>query len=149
MRLALLACCLAATAFAGGKKPGGSIVLNGEETAVRWSDGDSFHIKSGKYEGKGTRLVGYNTLETFGPVHRWGEWTRQELFEIAKEQRDGRRLEGLGPAPPTASRRATSRLLVNCPDLAAGDGEAGPRRWPTPSRARSSTRRCWRRRPRR
>ena len=30
------------------------------------------------------RLLGVNALETFGPVHRWGGWRREELLAIAR-----------------------------------------------------------------
>src|SRR5882757_1640206 len=63
----------------------GAIVLNDDRTAVNWTDGDSFKIQDGKFKGAGTRLQGYNTLEAYGPVHRWGEWSAQELFELAEE----------------------------------------------------------------
>src|SRR5688572_27197595 len=63
----------------------GNIVLNGEKQQVNWTDGDSFKFKEGKFKGAGTRLQGYNTLEAYGPVHRWGEWTAQELFELAED----------------------------------------------------------------
>jgi micrococcal nuclease len=116
LRTSLLLALLTAPALAGGPHPGGSITLNGEETSVRWSDGDSFHIKSGKYEGKGTRLQGYNTLEVFGPVHRWGDWKPSELYEVAK-----------GSAKIAASKDwvcttdgkadGYGRLLINCPEL--------------------------------
>ena len=52
-----------------------SIVLNGEKTEVVWTDGDSFKIKSGPHQGHGTRLQRFNTLEAYGPVHSWGQWT--------------------------------------------------------------------------
>lgn len=94
----------------------GSIVLNGEKTEVRWTDGDSFNFKSGPHKGKGTRLQGYNTLEAFGPVHRWGEWTAKELYDIAK---------GASQVAATQEWECTTdgkedgyhRLLVNCPKL--------------------------------
>lgn len=116
MRLVLLAGCLATTALAGGKKPGGSIILNGEETAVRWSDGDSFHIKSGKYEGRGTRLAGYNTLETFGPVHRWGEWKPGELYELAKSSATIAASQDW-TCTTDGKQDGYRRLLVSCPEL--------------------------------
>ncbi|MBS1149932.1 MAG: nuclease (SNase domain protein) [Myxococcaceae bacterium] len=93
------------------------LVLNGEETEVVWTDGDSFKIKSGQYKGSGTRLQRYNTLEAFGPVHQWGGWTPRELFEIAKASStvaasqkwacttDGK-LDGY------------RRLLIDCPEAA-------------------------------
>jgi len=105
----------------GKKKAGkgtGFLFLNGERTEVHWSDGDSFKVKSGPFAGRGTRLSGYNTLESFGPVHSWGAWTPEELYAIAKSSAavasaqewtcttDGK-ADGYG------------RLLVLCPDLAA------------------------------
>lgn len=95
----------------------GVIILNGQKTQVRWSDGDSFDFLDGPYEGQGSRLVGYNTLESYGPVHRWGLWQREELYEMTK-----------GDAHVCASQEwecttggepdAYQRVLVNCPKLA-------------------------------
>jgi micrococcal nuclease len=110
---------LSVTAFAKHKKHDarGTIVLNGTKTAVHWSDGDSFKVSEGEFKGKGTRLVGYNTLEAYGPVHQWGEWTAEELFALAEAS-----------APVAAAKEWTCttdgkedgyhRLLINCPDLA-------------------------------
>jgi micrococcal nuclease len=101
----------------GGHSAKGTLRVNGEEVEVKWSDGDSFKFKSGTYEGRGTRLVGFNTLEAYGPVHRWGTWTPQELFALAESSSrvagekqwtcttDGK-LDGYG------------RVLVDCPELA-------------------------------
>jgi endonuclease YncB( thermonuclease family) len=104
----------------------GSVTLNGEVTEVLWTDGDSFKVKSGQFDGSGTRLQGYNTLEAYGPVHRWGDWSAQELFALAEES-----------APHAAQKRwqcltdgkkdGYGRLLVSCPDLTRamiGDGYA-------------------------
>ncbi|MBE2251628.1 MAG: thermonuclease family protein [Myxococcus sp.] len=100
-----------------GHSAKGAVLINGEQVEVKWSDGDSFKFKSGKYEGRGTRLVGFNTLEAYGPVHRWGTWTPQELFALAESSSqvagdtvwtcttDGK-VDGYG------------RVLVDCPDLA-------------------------------
>jgi endonuclease YncB( thermonuclease family) len=95
----------------------GFITLNGERVEVRWTDGDSFKIKEGARKGLGTRLTGYNTLEAYGPVHQWGEWTAQELFELAKRS-----------SQVAAAREWTcstdgkldgyKRLLVHCEGLA-------------------------------
>jgi len=95
----------------------GFIVLNGERTKVLWSDGDSFDFKSGRYDGQGTRLVGYNTLEAYGPVHRWGSWTREELYAIAKS---GARLAASQEWECTTQGEpdAYGRVLVDCPKLA-------------------------------
>lgn len=122
LRLLLAALLVAAPALAKDKKKKGhaekgTLVINGEQTEVRWSDGDSFKFRSGPFDGRGTRLVGYNTLEAYGPVHRWGSWTPHELFALAEASSalaasrawtcttDGK-VDGYG------------RVLVNCPDLA-------------------------------
>jgi len=98
------------------KPMNGIVVLDGVRMGVRWSDGDSFKFTAGPHQGKGTRLLGYNTLETFGPVHRWGGWSGQELYEIAK-----------GSAAVAASQEwkctwggksdGYGRMLVECPEL--------------------------------
>ncbi|MEW5741859.1 MAG: thermonuclease family protein [Myxococcota bacterium] len=95
----------------------GALLLNGEYTEVRWTDGDSFKVKSGKWKGRGTRLSGYNTLEAFGPVHRWGAWKPQELYVLAKSLAQ---VAAKGTWTCTTDGRADGygRLLVLCPDLA-------------------------------
>ncbi len=94
-----------------------TIRLNGELMSVRSSDGDSFKFKSGPHSGKGVRLQGYNTLETYGPVHRWGDWTGLELYRIAKA---GWKLGASETWDCTTdgSQDHYGRLLVNCPGAA-------------------------------
>ena len=58
------------------------IILNGEKTAVYFNDGDTFKVLSGPLKGKRSRLYGYNTLEAYGPVHRWGSFSKKELQRI-------------------------------------------------------------------
>lgn len=99
-----------------GKQAPGKLELNGERIDVSWSDGDSFKVKSGKFKGSGTRLQGYNTLEKFGPVHKWGGWSPEELFQLA-----------LDAGPKAASqdwvcstdgnKDGYGRLLILCPEL--------------------------------
>jgi hypothetical protein len=95
----------------------GVVRLDGVETKVRWTDGDSFNVREGAHRGHGTRLLGYNTLEAFGPVHAWGEWKPEELFELATG--------AAGVAAAQAWSCTTDgkhdgyrRLLVSCPELA-------------------------------
>lgn len=110
-----------------GKKngPGWSFVtLGGERMTVRWSDGDSFKFKDGPYEGAGVRMTGYNTLESYGPVHRWGRWTAQELYEIARTSKN------LGASQEwqcttTGDRDGYRRVLVSCPQAALHMVEQG------------------------
>jgi endonuclease YncB( thermonuclease family) len=94
----------------------GTIVLNGEKTDIRWTDGDSFKINDGPYKGRGTRLKGYNTLEAYGPVHRWGTWSGAELFVIAK---DASTLAAAHEWACTTDGKEDGykRLLIDCPDL--------------------------------
>lgn len=92
------------------------LVLNGERTDVNWSDGDSFKIESGPYQGRGTRLQGYNTLEAYGPVHRWGGWSAQELFEIA-EASSSVAAEKEWECKTDGNADGYGRLLVSCPEL--------------------------------
>lgn len=60
------------------------VFLDGVATPVQFNDGDSFRALDGPYRGMGTRLEGFNTLESHGPVHRFGTWTSNELFVLAK-----------------------------------------------------------------
>lgn len=135
MRLTLVCGLLlvATVADAGGKKgksmyrkhdAPGSIMLNGVRRQVKWTDGDSFKITEGEHKGTGTRLVGYNTLEAYGPVHSWGEWDAHELYELA-----------LASSQVAASkewdcttdwkRDGYQRLLINCPALAVEMAKQG------------------------
>ncbi|MBJ95943.1 MAG: nuclease [Rickettsiales bacterium] len=92
-----------------------TILLNKKVTVVRWSDGDSFKFKSGRFKGSGVRLMGYNSLEAYGPVHRWGGWTAQELYAISSATKD------IASATQwncitDGSKDSYNRVLVDCPD---------------------------------
>lgn len=99
------------------KHPASFLTLNGERTEVHWSDGDSFKVKSGPHTGRGTRVSGYNTLESFGPVHSWGDWKPEELYALAKSSH---LVAGSQEWVCTTDGKADGygRLLVLCPDLA-------------------------------
>jgi endonuclease YncB( thermonuclease family) len=113
-----LACLALLTAGVHHKKHNaeGAIVLNGERTEVNWTDGDSFKIKDGTFKGSGTRLQGYNTLEAYGPVHRWGEWTTQELFELAEESAPHAAMK-VWECKTDGNKDGYGRLLISCPEL--------------------------------
>lgn len=93
------------------------IILDGKPVSVYWDDGDTFTIKPAN-EGQPVRarLSGYNTLESYGPVHRWGDWTTVELYRIAKAP---------GQTASNQEWRCTQldgeggygRALVDCPEL--------------------------------
>lgn len=125
--LALTVLCAATSPAHARKSSHGvqaNIILNGKKTSVTWTDGDSFRVESGPFAGSGTRLQGYNTLEAYGPVHRWGDWTPAELYALAKSS-----------AAVAASQTWTctsdekldgyKRLLVHCPALAVEMVKAG------------------------
>lgn len=60
----------------------GTIVLDGQTTQVQWDDGDTFFIPQSRTK---ARLSGYNTLESYGAVHRIGPSENEDvLFETAK-----------------------------------------------------------------
>ena len=94
----------------------GWITLGGNRVRVHWDDGDSFTFLSGPRKGKPTRLIGFNTLESYGPVHRWGDWTAAELWAVAKE---APRFAASKTWECTTQGRKDSykRLLVECPQL--------------------------------
>jgi len=93
-----------------------TILLNRKVTVVRWSDGDSFKFKSGRFKGKGVRLVGYNSLESYGPVHRWGHWTAAELHAISSTTKN---LAGATQwkCITDGSKDSYNRVLVDCPGV--------------------------------
>ena len=83
-RLFLLALFLPRLALAQGTEPATKVYLNGVPAPVYFNDGDTFRVLSGQHRGMKGRLGGFNTLETFGPVHRWGKWEAKELYVISK-----------------------------------------------------------------
>jgi len=131
MVLAALAGLALLAAPAGASGPGapagqgaGEVTLDGERVAVRWTDGDSFRVLGGRWRGRNARLEGYNALEAYGPVHRWGSWTREGLHAIAGAS------AGLAAREVWACRtggRADryGRLLVSCPGAAEALVRAG------------------------
>lgn len=101
-----------------------TITLNGNRVEVMWDDGDSFTFVSGAFKGDGVRLSGWNTLESYGPVHRWGEWTAQELYKVAKESLYEAR-ERHWECTTQGKRDYYKRVLVDCPALGAHLVERG------------------------
>ena len=118
LSLYLLLCLLAldvGSAWAAEAGVDAEISLQGRTTQVRWNDGDTFTFRSGRFSGKTARLVGYNTLESYGPVHRWGEWTPEELYGLAVAARDS--AAATRWACTKQSKKDTyGRLLVDCPE---------------------------------
>ena len=61
------------------------VVLDGRKTRVVWNDGDSFRVIRGPHKEMRARLAGYNTLESYGPVHFWGPMHGYDLYDNAKQ----------------------------------------------------------------
>jgi len=116
--------CLAAVAALGlvpvgadGDASRTRVFINGTPVPVHFNDGDSFRIHGGEWRGAQCRLAGFNTLESFGPAHQWGDWHPYELYINAKMATyNGRR--GVWHCNTDGSRDGYGRLLVDCPDLA-------------------------------
>ncbi len=94
------------------------VVLDGVATRVRWIDGDTFRVLEGAHEGTRSRLDGYNTLESYGPVHRWGTWSPGELLENARAATAIARA-GRWTCSTRGRQDRYGRILVSCPDAAA------------------------------
>ena len=93
------------------------VFINGQMTPVSFNDGDSFRVQAGEFSGAQCRLGGYNTLESFGPGHQWGDWHPYELYVTAKQATyNGRR--GTWHCFTDGRRDGYGRLLMDCPDLA-------------------------------
>jgi len=90
--------------------------IEGEPVPVYFNDGDTFRIKGGKRQGSRSRLAGFNTLESFGAVHQWGEWTAQELYVLAKTATTFAR-RGMWRCHTTFEKDTYGRFLFHCPDL--------------------------------
>ena len=101
------------------------VVLDGVELEVLWDDGDTFaaqHPHNG--EKIKARLSGYNTLESYGPVHIWGNWTPEELYSIAKQAGELAK-SATWTCTDTKKGGGYGRLLIDCPDLKTAMLKAG------------------------
>lgn len=92
------------------------VFIDGQATPVYFSDGDSFRVLAGPWAGRNTRLAGFNTLESYGPVHQWGEWHPFELFVNAKMATLNAR-RGVWHCTTEGETDTYGRVLVDCPDL--------------------------------
>lgn len=92
------------------------LILDGVPERVNWNDGDSFRILRGSRDGQKARLIGYNTLESYGPVHFWGDFTGWDLYHTHKDatalaKSEEWECESSGKAD------GYGRILVACPEL--------------------------------
>ncbi len=72
---------------------------------------------SGELKDTKARLAGFNTLESYGPVHSWGEWTTKELYVIAKMGTMNARNGSWTCTSPDLSKDTYGRILWRCEDL--------------------------------
>jgi len=93
----------------------GTLILDGQAMSVYWDDGDTFEFRD---QGRKTRarLQGFNTLESYGPVHSWGEWTGGELYEVAFEA-TAHAKSGTWECTRKNASGGYGRILVDCPKL--------------------------------
>jgi endonuclease YncB( thermonuclease family) len=109
---------------ASAAEPVTRVFINGRSTPVSFNDGDSFRPLAGPYKGSQSRLAGFNTLESFGPVHSWGTWTEREMWVIAKlATKNAQR--GVWHCETDGKRDGYGRLLMFCKDLAKSHIEQG------------------------
>ena len=92
------------------------VTLNGKSAPVYFNDGDSFRVLGGSLKGSKARLSGFNTLESYGAVHSWGDWTKKELYALAKMGTYNAR-EGIWTCTSDLSKDTYGRYLWVCPDL--------------------------------
>ena len=92
-----------------------SIQLDGKKLSVFFNDGDTFQIHNS--QGKtSARLKGFNALKAYGPVHQWGKWTAEELYQISQDATEEAR-SGNWDCHIVGGRDKYGRILVDCPDL--------------------------------
>jgi endonuclease YncB( thermonuclease family) len=120
-RAALAALAVLGAAPAGAapraRPQGSALVLDGTRRPVRWIDGDTFRVLDGPQKGRSARVVGVNSLESYGPVHRWGRWRPAQLLGIAREAT--RRVKvGEWHCQASGGDDAYGRILATCPDAA-------------------------------
>ena len=104
------------TPFLSDATPRTRVKLNGKDAPVFFNDGDSFRVLSGDLKGSKARLAGFNTLESYGAVHSWGDWTKKELYALAKMGTYNAR-EGVWTCTSDLSTDTYGRYLWVCPDL--------------------------------
>lgn len=92
-------------------------IVNGKATPVYFNDGDTFRVTAGPLAGIAARLAGFNTLESYGPVHQWKGWTFKELYVNAKQGTLNGRRGVWHCTADVAKRDGYGRVLAECPDL--------------------------------
>lgn len=93
------------------------VFVNGQPVPVYFNDGDSFRMYGGPFSGRAARLAGYNTLESYGPAHSWGDWHPYEMYILAKAA-TRHAATGVWHCTGEGETDTYGRVLLDCPDLA-------------------------------
>ncbi len=96
--------------------PVDQLIIDGETVSVHWPDGDSLDIEDGRYRGQSARIAGYNTLEGYGAVQRWGDWSYTDLAEASSPSTDLARSQAW-TCTNTGEEGAYNRILLECEPL--------------------------------
>jgi len=92
------------------------VTLDGVAIDATWDDGDTFRWTDDAGKEHKARLLGFNTLESYGAVHRWGGWTKKELLGIADEATAFAR-GGSWECATVSGSGGYGRELIDCPQL--------------------------------
>ncbi|MBW2733258.1 MAG: hypothetical protein JRH20_12765 [Deltaproteobacteria bacterium] len=114
----LLVCTSAPALAQQGAPPASRVIFNGRPLPVFFNDGDSFRVLSGPKAGMKARLMGFNTLESYGKAHGWGGWTQKELYWFAKLATLNARRGVWHCKAESEERDVYGRRLLYCQDLA-------------------------------
>lgn len=101
------------------------VFLNGRPTPVHFNDGDSFRVLAGPFAETRARLSGFNTLESYGPVHRFPGFTAKELYWNAKMATMNARKGEWHCVSKDLKRDTYGRILWFCLDLAVDQVRRG------------------------
>ena len=116
LTLFVAASALATAAHASGE-PRSRVTSNGYTSPVYFNDGDTFRVLTGPLAGTKARLAGFNTLESFGPVHIWPNLSGRELYVNAKAATMFAR-RGVWRCTSEMNLDTYGRALFHCPELA-------------------------------
>ena len=118
-------CALGALVERAEAVPTSNVILNGVATPVFYNDGDTFRALAGKHAQTPARLGGFNTLESYGPVHQWKGWTFKELYVNAKQATLNARRGIWSCKADPSNRDGYGRMLAECLDLATDQIKKG------------------------
>ncbi|MCA9508751.1 MAG: thermonuclease family protein [Myxococcales bacterium] len=100
------------------------VKINNETSQVYFNDGDTFKVLDGKYKNERVRIIGFNTLESYGPIHQWENSAPEELYDVAVQATQMAR-NGSWSCKLEKNSDIYGRLLAQCDDLAKSLIESG------------------------